>query len=664
MRQAISLLVQRWALNAPALLKRTPEDLGITRETGFPVDYTLPQAAGGLLPPMEVFNQMWGEFSTVIWEINRHGCGLPYDDGIDYILPCLVTGTDNVYYEAVQENGPGSTIQDPVTDSSNTYWNRLVRNPDAATETEAGIIEIASNSETDAGTDNQRAITPAKLQRKINSLINGAPSNRNTLKELNDAIESIDTSGAPNADETTRGVIEIASNSETDAGTDNQRAITPAKLHRRTPNSSATTRGLIEIADTNEVDTGTDNTRAVPPVQLKRITDDIYDALAPLDDPILTGNPRGVTRARNNNSISLATTAYVERAIADLIDGSPLTLDTLNEIAAAIDDDPDFHTTISNMITNAISNLNLDVALPSISNMSGNVRTLIDIMLTGASGAFWPFDYEVTNLPAGLTFDADTRRVYGRPTTQGNSTVTYSVTDNQNNMASQSFSWNIGAALEIGILWFVDNTTDFARSWEESTRTRNTSYDIGLTSSANNAAVSDDITTWFVESQTARAYVTKTRARDNAKDISIGTDVAGAVYDGTYILFVINQSNSARAYRASDRTRIDAADLSLGSGTWVGALTDGTTIWFIDDGANYARAWTISSRSRNIDKDINLGTGTWFGGMSNGTILWFIDQATDIAVAYNASDMMRNTGFDIDLGSANWSAGTFGYTNV
>ena len=60
MRQAISLLVKRWALNAPALLKSTPEDLGLTRETGFPVDYTLPQSAGGLLPPMEVFNQMWG----------------------------------------------------------------------------------------------------------------------------------------------------------------------------------------------------------------------------------------------------------------------------------------------------------------------------------------------------------------------------------------------------------------------------------------------------------------------------------------------------------------------------------------------------------------------------------------------------------------------------
>ena len=110
MRQAISLLVKRWALNAPALLKSTPEDLGLTRETGFPVDYTLPQAAGGLLPPMEVFNQMWGELTTVIWEINRHGCGLPYDDGQDYVLPCLVTGSDNVYYEAVQANGPSSQL--------------------------------------------------------------------------------------------------------------------------------------------------------------------------------------------------------------------------------------------------------------------------------------------------------------------------------------------------------------------------------------------------------------------------------------------------------------------------------------------------------------------------------------------------------------------------
>jgi hypothetical protein len=47
---------------------------------------------------------------------------------------------------------------------------------------------------------------------------------------------------------------------------------------------------------------------------------------------------------------ALATTSYVDNAIDNLIDAAPGTLDTLNEIATALGDDPNFATTITNLI--------------------------------------------------------------------------------------------------------------------------------------------------------------------------------------------------------------------------------------------------------------------------------------------------------------------------
>lgn len=46
----------------------------------------------------------------------------------------------------------------------------------------------------------------------------------------------------------------------------------------------------------------------------------------------------------------LATDAYVNSAIADLVNSAPATLDTLNELAAALGDDANFATTITNSI--------------------------------------------------------------------------------------------------------------------------------------------------------------------------------------------------------------------------------------------------------------------------------------------------------------------------
>ena len=56
------------------------------------------------------------------------------------------------------------------------------------------------------------------------------------------------------------------------------------------------------------------------------------------------------TQSASDNSTKVATTAYTDTAISNLINGAPAALDTLNELAAALNDDAAFSTTVTNSI--------------------------------------------------------------------------------------------------------------------------------------------------------------------------------------------------------------------------------------------------------------------------------------------------------------------------
>ncbi len=65
---------------------------------------------------------------------------------------------------------------------------------------------------------------------------------------------------------------------------------------------------------------------------------------------VLTNGVTATTQSAGDSSTKVATTAYTDTAIANLIDSSPGTLNTLNELAAALGDDANFSTTITNSI--------------------------------------------------------------------------------------------------------------------------------------------------------------------------------------------------------------------------------------------------------------------------------------------------------------------------
>ena len=77
---------------------------------------------------------------------------------------------------------------------------------------------------------------------------------------------------------------------------------------------------------------------------------DPHSQYAPKESPTFTGTPKAPTPAAGNNTTRIATTEFVQAAITALINGAPATLDTLKEIAAAINNDPKFSTTINNAL--------------------------------------------------------------------------------------------------------------------------------------------------------------------------------------------------------------------------------------------------------------------------------------------------------------------------
>tara|TARA_R100000353_G_scaffold55327_3_gene44120 strand:- start:6407 stop:19855 length:13449 start_codon:yes stop_codon:yes gene_type:complete len=94
--------------------------------------------------------------------------------------------------------------------------------------------------------------------------------------------------------------------------------------------------------------------------------------------PVFTGNPTAPTQPLGNDSVSIATTAFVDNAINALIAAAPDTLDTLNEIAEALNDDADFHQTITDL-----ANTKLPLAGGT---MTGNLNLGDDVKLQLGGG--------------------------------------------------------------------------------------------------------------------------------------------------------------------------------------------------------------------------------------------------------------------------------------
>lgn len=108
-----------------------------------------------------------------------------------------------------------------------------------------------------------------------------------------------------------------------------------------------------------------DNTQLLKAVQAlildyytKPETDALLALKAPLESAKLTGAPEAPTPAPGSNSKQIVNAAFVQAAIAALVDSSPGTLDTLREIATALGNDPNFATTMTNILATKAAKAN------------------------------------------------------------------------------------------------------------------------------------------------------------------------------------------------------------------------------------------------------------------------------------------------------------------
>lgn len=98
---------------------------------------------------------------------------------------------------------------------------------------------------------------------------------------------------------------------------------------------------------------GTNTTQIASTAFVQAVVTLLNNALglkAPLANPALTGTPTAPTAAQTANNTQIATTAFVKSALAALVGSSPAALDTLNELAAALGNDPNFASTMTNAL--------------------------------------------------------------------------------------------------------------------------------------------------------------------------------------------------------------------------------------------------------------------------------------------------------------------------
>ncbi|EPW3402139.1 tail fiber protein, partial [Escherichia coli] len=213
-----------------------------------------------------------------------------------------------------------------------------------ATETVVGVARFANEQEIDAGTDDSLAVSAKRLKQAI--------------------VKHEQSRNHPDATLTSKGFVQLSSatnsSSETLAAT--PKAVKAAydlaagkapsnhthswEQITNVPVASLTVRGITQLSSATN---STSETLAATSKAVKVVMDET-NKKAPLNSPALTGTPTTPTAPKGTNNTQIASTAYVMAAIAALVDSSPDALNTLNELAAALGNDPNFATTMTNAL--------------------------------------------------------------------------------------------------------------------------------------------------------------------------------------------------------------------------------------------------------------------------------------------------------------------------
>ena len=284
----------------------------------------------------------------------------------------LVDGAPDAL-NTIREIADAVTAVDGAVDAHNAATTGVHGITDTALLAKLEDITEHSNDTTNIhGIANTALLVDADaLADAISDALNTAAADATTKANAAEAAAATDASTKATAAQTAAGVAASAAISDHNADTTNVHGISD-------------TSALVVTTDSRLSDTRTPSDASVTDAKISgtlsqnkitSLTSDLA-AKAALASPTFTGTPAAPTATAGTNTTQIATTAFVTGAVSDLVASAPSTLNTLNELAAALGNDANYATTITNALAAKASKTELDAATLTSFNAQASSYTL------------------------------------------------------------------------------------------------------------------------------------------------------------------------------------------------------------------------------------------------------------------------------------------------
>lgn len=298
-------------------------------------------------PPFQYMNWIQRYTTQHLTHVNEFGVG-QWDAVTDYPISGVVISTvDGLMYRSIVN--PNVNNEPSVSPSEWELFTQAL----TATETQAGVLEIATQAEADGSSDDDKIVTPLKLHNRT-------------------------------ATETRTGIAEIATQSEANGSGDDDKIITPEKLHNRT--ATETRRGIAEVATTSEVATGSDDTRIITPLKLQ----ERFFTELKLGEIIKPGDSFSTSTSGNTNVFTMGSIPIGTYKLKCFVNGNMASAATTEEARF-------FFSTVTNDIQFSVKAIATVTTTPefkysSNSALSFDNDVIIGNSTTGTNDAFFEAD--------------------------------------------------------------------------------------------------------------------------------------------------------------------------------------------------------------------------------------------------------------------------------
>ncbi|ELX0288016.1 prophage tail fiber N-terminal domain-containing protein [Escherichia coli] len=278
---------------------------------------------------------------------------------------------------AESERQAGQHVADAqqIKSDCETLADNVQQNAEAVAEDKKQVALLASSTTQDAARAEQAVKDADKIVQKAVDKLGEAATLTGEAKASAEAAAKSEQNAKQHRDEAQRIVDDLK-------GT----------------NASTTQKGLVQLCS----DTDNDSEElAATPKAVKAVMDETKTK-APLDSPAFTGTPTTPTPPDDAAGLETANAAFVRKLLAALVDSSPEALDTLNELAAALGNDPEFATTIMNALAGKQP---LNDVLTAISELTQRADNLLCFNQDG-NASLSPLSEKARSLLAQATVEA------------------------------------------------------------------------------------------------------------------------------------------------------------------------------------------------------------------------------------------------------------------